>query len=273
MLALLLLPFLQDPAPASAPDPVRVEWDALWKAYLAAPALRLRAAVEIVDPAAEESEALTVRLAIQAELMRPCAGRFLLDGFAQAPGEEPDPIRELYHADGERLFLLDEEARRATFQGEAWNSCDAMFFLGPLGDAWPGDPVEWKDLALLPPTAEREGWTGFATTVEDPYGEAQRAETWFDAERRLRTLKLPIGGTAAFVVTFESLETIAEPTAKPFLHAVPDGYEVIVPDRGEGLLDVGAEAPEVRFIGMDDVEFSLSSLRGKTVLLNFWFFH
>lgn len=268
---LLLLPFLQEPPPT--PDPARAAWDALWKPTLEAPALRLRAKAEIVDPEAEESEALTVQLAIEAELMRPCAGRFLLDGFAQAPGEEPEPIRELYLADGERLFLLDEEQRRATFQAESWSGCDALFFLGHLGDAWPGDPIEVRGLTLLPADEKRAGWTGFTTLVEDPYGDEQRAETWFDEQRRLCSLRLPIGGTGAFLVTIESLETPADPTAKPFLHAVPDGYEVVVPDHGEGLLDVGAEAPDVRFIGMDDVEFSLSSLRGKTVLLNFWFFH
>ena len=36
---------------------------------------------------------------------------------------------------------------------------------------------------------------------------------------------------------------------------------------------VGDTAPDVTFIGMDDQSFDLASLRGRTVLLNFWFYH
>jgi len=35
----------------------------------------------------------------------------------------------------------------------------------------------------------------------------------------------------------------------------------------------GSRAPNVTFIGMDDVRFDLASLRGRTVLLNFWFYN
>lgn len=35
----------------------------------------------------------------------------------------------------------------------------------------------------------------------------------------------------------------------------------------------GDSAPNVTFIGMDDARFDLASLRGRTVLLNFWFYN
>lgn len=35
----------------------------------------------------------------------------------------------------------------------------------------------------------------------------------------------------------------------------------------------GDRAPNVTFLGMDDARFDLASLRGRTVLLNFWFYH
>ncbi|MHC5210878.1 MAG: peroxiredoxin family protein [Planctomycetota bacterium] len=35
----------------------------------------------------------------------------------------------------------------------------------------------------------------------------------------------------------------------------------------------GDVAPNVTFVGMDGERFDLTSLRGRTVLLNFWFYH
>jgi len=43
------------------------------------------------------------------------------------------------------------------------------------------------------------------------------------------------------------------------------------PPAHDGLLAVGELAPDVTLTGLDDQSFQLSSLRGKTVLLNFWF--
>ncbi|HZM00927.1 MAG TPA: hypothetical protein VFD43_11820 [Planctomycetota bacterium] len=48
--------------------------------------------------------------------------------------------------------------------------------------------------------------------------------------------------------------------------ASSDDYEA-------SLLAVGATIPDVSVTGMDDQALALSSLRGKTLLLNFWFYH
>jgi cytochrome oxidase Cu insertion factor (SCO1/SenC/PrrC family) len=40
-----------------------------------------------------------------------------------------------------------------------------------------------------------------------------------------------------------------------------------------GVPRVGDAAPNVTFTGMDGGRFDLASLRGRTVLLNFWFYH
>ena len=39
------------------------------------------------------------------------------------------------------------------------------------------------------------------------------------------------------------------------------------------LLPVGASIPDVTVTGMDDQPVALSSLRGQTLLVNFWFYH
>ena len=39
------------------------------------------------------------------------------------------------------------------------------------------------------------------------------------------------------------------------------------------LVPAGSPAPDVTVIGMDEAPIALSSLRGKTLLVNFWFYH
>jgi cytochrome oxidase Cu insertion factor (SCO1/SenC/PrrC family) len=39
------------------------------------------------------------------------------------------------------------------------------------------------------------------------------------------------------------------------------------------LLPAGAAVPDVTVTGMDDQPLALASLRGQTVLVNFWFYH
>ena len=43
--------------------------------------------------------------------------------------------------------------------------------------------------------------------------------------------------------------------------------------RDDALLAVGSPAPDVALQRLDGASYPLSSLRGKTVLLNFWFRH
>ena len=59
-----------------------------------------------------------------------------------------------------------------------------------------------------------------------------------------------------------------------FAFSPPEGSTVM--DTGGGdleasLLAVGADAPDFEAPGLDDAKFKLSSLKGKVVLLNFWF--
>ena len=278
MLALLLFaPLLQEPAPAAPPDPARAAWQTLLESYEKAAAIRLRLRIALEDPAAEETEAMTLRLALTAELLRPSAGRILLEGEAVATGEEPEPIRELYVGDGTAVYEVDDEAREARTQGQAWSDSEPMFFLTFLGRGWTGESVGDERVAFLPAREDHPDWTGLALTGLDLFGEEGTSTAWLDARGALQSFTIPVGGSAVLVATVESLELLAEADPQDFVHPLPEGYEVIAapepPDFGDDLLPVGAAAPDVRLIGMDDVEFSLADLAGKTVLLNFWFFH
>lgn len=55
--------------------------------------------------------------------------------------------------------------------------------------------------------------------------------------------------------------------------ACSDGGGESPADLEADLVPTGSAAPDVTLIAMDDSEFKLSSLRGKTLLLNFWFYH
>lgn len=274
---LLLAPLLcQEPAPVARPDPAREVWNGLLKTYEDAAAIRLRARVVLEDPAADDTEAMTLRLKVEADLMRPAAGRILLDGAEESAGEEPEIIRVLYHGNGEGVFQLDEEEKKAVLDGDAWSECSAMFFLSFLGKGWAGELVGAETVSFLPTREDHPDWTGLALTGSDLFGEDGTSVAWLDAKGSLRSFTLPIGGTAVLVATIESLELLKEADPKQFLTALPEDYEKVVvdePDFEAGMLAVGADAPEVLLTGMDDVEFALSSLKGKTVLLNFWFFH
>jgi cytochrome oxidase Cu insertion factor (SCO1/SenC/PrrC family) len=55
--------------------------------------------------------------------------------------------------------------------------------------------------------------------------------------------------------------------------AANGGGSVDIAELEATLLATGSHAPEVTLTGMDDQDFALSSLRGRTLLINFWFFH
>lgn len=274
-LLLLLSPWLQEPAAeAPPPDPARLRWEAVQKQFREAEALRIRSTVVLSDPKAEAEEARTLRVAVEADLLRPSAGRILVDGEQIGPGDEREALRVLYLGDGERVYQVDDEARSAFPECAAWAECSAMFFLSYLGPEWSGELLAAEQIAFLPAREDHPDWVGIGLTGPDLFGDSSTAEAWLDAQGRLRAFSLPIGGTARLLAEVGTLELLAEADAAAFVHRVPEAYDVAAEvDFNEGLLKVGAAAPEATLIGMDDVEFALSSLRGKTVLLNFWFFH
>ena len=78
------------------------------------------------------------------------------------------------------------------------------------------------------------------------------------------------------VATFKSFDFAtgkidpAEFAAKP-----PEGYALHDPrvQMNAKLLKVGADVPDVTVTKLDGTEIRLRELKGKTVILNFWFFH
>jgi peroxiredoxin len=97
---------------------------------------------------------------------------------------------------------------------------------------------------------------------------------WIAAGKKLLAAvvvqKIPGGGELRYDMIFD--RCVALPDAKPedYKTLVPAGYKQATSPESS-LLVVGAEAPNVQFTDVDGNKFDLESLRGKTVLLNFWF--
>jgi hypothetical protein len=272
---LLLAPLLQEPAAAlDQPHPALARWRELQKGFRDAAALRIRSTIVLSDPAAEEADARTLKLQVEAEMMRPSAGSIRIEGAEYGPGDAVEAVHVRYLGDGRRILQVEDESRSAFAECAAWAECSAMFFLSYLGPEWSGDLIGTDEVAFLPAREDRPGWTGIGLTGPDLFGEQATSEAWLDPQGELRSFVLPIGGTAKLVAEIAALERLAEADPKAFVRALPEGYEIAEEvDFEAGMLEVGAEAPAVTLIGLDDVEFTLASLRGKTVLLNFWFFH
>ncbi len=278
LLTLLAAPALQEPTPALPPDPARVAWNALQKRFNDAQGIRIQLSAVLEDPAADDTEAATFTMKIDAALAQPGAGRILIDGASAGPdGDEPLKIRFLGTAKG--VYRLDDSDRTAVSDGTSWSACSAMFFLPFLGKGWAGEEVPADTVVFLPAREDHTDWIGLALTGADIFGEEATASAWLDAQGALQSFRLPLGGTAMLIYSFEKLELLKQVDVKEFLTVLPEGFEVIetseqeAPDFEAGLLSVGATAPEVSFTAMDDAQVALASLKGKTVLLNFWFYH
>ena len=74
---------------------------------------------------------------------------------------------------------------------------------------------------------------------------------------------------------FKRFEARSDVDPKTYAAKIPDGYATFDPfaEMNASLLEVGAAAPDVSVTGMDDKVMKLADLKGKTVVLNFWFFH
>ncbi len=101
---------------------------------------------------------------------------------------------------------------------------------------------------------------------------------WFDAKRQLRR---SVEKAAGEDLNFRQTVDIASLEADPRL---PDDAFTFVPpkdakearpgeDLDKSLLAEGAAAPDFKAADVDGKEVTLSSFKGKTVLLNFWFYN
>ncbi len=264
------------------PNPARQAWDALQQRLSEAQALHLEAVVVINDSEAPAEEATDFRMTVVMALAQPGTGKAHLAGSMTGPEGDKEELVMDFLGTGEGIYYVDHEEKLAMHDGEAWNGSQISFFFPFLGDAWSFGGLTAEGWELLPADAEHADWRGIRVSGTDFLMEAAILDVWLDERGDLRRASVPMGSSSRMESEFSRFETLAQVDPENYLQTLPAGYEVVGPEDEEqseefsldgSLLPAGADAPEVTLVGMDDVAFTLSSLRGKTVLLNFWFFH
>jgi peroxiredoxin len=182
--------------------------------------------------------------------------------------------------DGEAIYLLDHLEK--TFEGPmALNEVDSPLLEVPLLAAWFGRPGPSLDtLDRLPADPAHEGMTGFRIQDQDLV-----VQLWFDGKGLLKQASSStMEGNAVLQITrmsFRQVELLTEVKEfKSFAKAIPEDFSKdSFEDAGEvdsfedAFIPVGRSAPAASFTDMNGESLTLASLKGKTVLLNFWFYH
>lgn len=112
---------------------------------------------------------------------------------------------------------------------------------------------------------EDEGyWTEWKVTVDDKKTVVRIVSTYGSEDQEPYTQDMEISG-------FTTTPAVGDDT---FAFKPPEGATVMDPnsDYEASLLAAGADAPDFEAPDLDDKKLKLSSLKGKVVLLNFWFY-
>ncbi len=277
---------------AAEKDPARALYERAIKRFAKAPALHLEASLtmSMALPGMEEEQDLGT-FELTGQLAKPMYGSMAIEGKISFMGQNQEMSMEMV-ADGETVYQLDHQQQTAMDMGGDWG----MVFEPPFGfDMLAAraklDLPAFDEIAFAEADEAHAGLTGLVLETE-----SSRRVIWFDAKENLKEYHFRSTDADAMepttLIKFRSVELPKEVDAKSYKRTVPEGYETMdlgdlgyveeevvegeddgVPPYAKDLLPVGAEAPDVTFIGMDDAKYTLSSLRGKTVLLNFWFYH
>jgi hypothetical protein len=281
MLSTLLIVAATCPQEPQA-NPAHLAWETLQQRLSAAQALHLEAVLVMSDPEAPVGEARNFRMTVEIAIAQPGAGMVHFAGRVEGPEGDREELVMNFLGTGEGIYYVDHEEKLAMHDGEAWNASQISFFFPFLGDAWSFGGLTGESWEFLPADAEHADWRGIRVNGTDFLMEAAFLEVWLDERGDLRRTSVPMGPSARMESEFSRFETLEEAVPEQYLQLLPEGYEIVGPEDeeqseefslGGSLLPAGADAPEVTFVGMDDVAFTLASLRGKTVLLNFWFYH
>ena len=252
LLALVGRPFATPDV--ALPDPAaRAAWDALLAPYLEASAMD----VEFTGGVAGDDRFWDGRY----RFARPLHGRATLD----RDGHRTEAV-----ADGAGLYLLRSDL-------QAYVRMPANLVYLPLVDriapllAWTtGKAPEPLSLELVRPRPEH----ALLDVLRADFGDHVQ-ELWIDSKRRLVAARsvqpLDTGGELEYVFTFDSVTLAKEVDPQEWGVSPPDDWDVLE-DSAMGLLPVGLEVPDVVLTDLDGEEFVLSDLRGKTVVLDFWFY-
>jgi len=245
-----------DPAPA--PDPARALLDALTAKFKDAKALDVVTETEqVVNPGGDDEQSM--KASGEAHLAKPLYGSFRVRA---KEGDEELDIEVV--GTGEKLVVINHIDKTAQPGPGAWQDFFSLYLM--------------RTWAVGAPAVTR-------VALEETDGGRRLTIAWggrtekllVDKDDRVRSAEVvEVQGDATKVTkhAFARFEA-SDADPKTYARTVPEGYEENDPmaEMNASLVNVGAVAPDVTVTGMDDKAMKLADLKGKTVLLNFWFFH
>ncbi|MFT7485719.1 MAG: hypothetical protein ACI9F9_001569 [Candidatus Paceibacteria bacterium] len=240
------------PANTAGDTPATAAWKGLMEHYATADALELDARFLM---AGDDSP-----YRVEMKLAKGLRGK-----IAMTRGAE----RILYVGNGKGMYVLNEETETYLKLPGGYGEVPVIGYLQALKN-WAGVPV-----------AQPSGLTWIEQTPPNPLMQVIKAEfadhtetLWIGPDFGLLAASLEIkmgdlefGGS----VTFSRAAAIKGIDPESFSGQLPKSYSEVF-GSGELLLPVGIEVPDVTLSSLDGEEFQLDDLRGKTLLLNFWFY-
>ena len=269
-------------------DPVHTAYKKALAPYREAAALHLNGTLEIhINSAAFDQTAAADAvkmekigtLASTVKWAKPHYGSLKVQGMIDFLGfEQKVDVESMGLEDG--VYILDHDAKMIDGPHPLGEVSDPMVDLQPFRSFIFGKtevPNGLKQLKADDAHAGMQGWNW-----ESDQGQV---ECWMkDGIPASMKIEMKEGGRLMqrMVLGFSKVELAKEVDAKSYLGKLPKDYSTmdeLEAEDGEAggidasLLAVGVEAPDVKLTDMNDQEVSLASLEGKTVLLNFWFYH
>lgn len=248
----------------SAADPARARYDALAAQWRKPAAVEVKIELVAITPGEDGEEGSVERSTLEYRIARP------LHGTVKMTSEEQGTFELV--ADGEHLYFLNHEEKQYMEIGQDWSAA-FLEFIHPLhvwADAELSAPegIEW-----LPADAARGAASGYQFAVEE-----QGAHTvWLDAAGRPLAMHIEMpGGDGRIELKVAQWNAHDSVDLAQWTGKLPEGYETFAfeqPDFDASLLAVGVEAPNVTMTDMGGQAVTMADLKGKTVLLNFWFRH
>jgi len=268
--ALALLSFFQTAAPQGPADAAAV-YRGLLERYRAAPGIHLVGSL-VATEVKDDVSTVNVRAKVECRFLRTLHGRLELSMV-----DEKKTERFSILGDGDHIYFIKPEKKTALSLGPDLGVVANTFELDPLSAwAFPKDPS--AEGRLEPPET-----VGFAEGAGDAGG--MRRILVVRKEIRLE-LSIRKDGLLAAATRIEEKNGVRERAEWIFttselwkewpegekLPSLPAGYTVEnLPGPFEKLLPEGSPAPAAVLETLDGKTFPLADLRGRTVLLTFWF--
>jgi hypothetical protein len=279
--------FSQEPTVAPKENPVHTAFQKSLAPFRDAAALHLNGSMEIyLNPEAlgetvEEGAPALKKIGTITSTVRwakPYYGTMKMQGVIDFMGfEQKIDVETLGTADG--VYLAEHDAKMLEGPMGLDQLGDPMMELEPFISFMTGKTAIPAGLKMLPADDAHAGMQGWSWTSDQ--GEVH---TWLkDGIPASIKMEVKEGETLMQRITFQfsKIELLKEAEAKTYQAKLPEGYDSFDDesvgeaddDYAASLLAVGVKAPNVTMTNMQDKEVSLASLQGKTVLVNFWFYH